>query len=237
LRPRIMPHGFASLAEAMADTRQHLAAVRRMFQAADVFVFTLGLTECWRSTLDGTVYPTCPGCGNAGDFDSSKYEFHNFSVAETSLHLSEAIALIRSYNPAIQIVLTVSPVPLIATMEPRHVLQATTYSKSVLRVTAEEMVRQHENVHYFASYEIITATRNTHRFIEDDGRTIAEQGVARAMELFFSHFTDDGKSDSSVAAATTSERLRTEEAPGAKSIVCDEEDFFRALAESHPRSH
>ena len=140
LRPRIAPCGFVSMTEAVADTSQHLKAVRKLIETTDVFIFTLGLTECWVSQADNTAYPTCPGCGSAGEYDPSRYEFRNLSVAETAGYLSEAIDLMSTANPKIQIILTVSPVPLAATMEPRHVLQATTYSKSVLRVAAEEMV-------------------------------------------------------------------------------------------------
>ncbi len=69
LRPRINPRGFASLTELKADVRHHLRSVRTLFEKVEVFVFTLGLTEGWQSRLDGTVYPTCPGCGSAGEFD------------------------------------------------------------------------------------------------------------------------------------------------------------------------
>ena len=44
-RPFIQPAAFATPAELAADREAHLAAVRRMFEEMDVFVFTLGLTE------------------------------------------------------------------------------------------------------------------------------------------------------------------------------------------------
>jgi GSCFA family protein len=226
LRPRITPNGFASLEEAIADEKQHLTAVRSVFTKADVFVFTLGLTESWISAQDGVAYPTCPGCGSAGKFDPEKYQFKNLSVVETAEYLNEAIGLMKRENPALRVILTVSPVPLAATMEPRHVLQASTYSKSVLRVAAENVVRQHDCVHYFASYEIIAATRNSNEYFESDGRTISAKGVARAMQAFFDHFAAE---PGSLAAPDVDRRI----AGGAQSgIVCDEEDFFRSLAKT-----
>nr|WP_262984797.1 GSCFA domain-containing protein [Sphingomonas daechungensis] len=59
-RPTTQPGGYVSAEELAADRRQHLTAVRRMFETLDVFVFTLGLTECWRSKEDGAVFPLCP---------------------------------------------------------------------------------------------------------------------------------------------------------------------------------
>jgi hypothetical protein len=233
LRPRITPKGFVSMIEAEADVRQHLKAVRQLIETADVFIFTLGLTECWVSIADGTVYPTCPGCGSAGDYDASKYAFHNLSVAETTGYLSEAINLMSAANPKLQIILTVSPVPLVATMEPRHVLQATTYSKSVLRVAAEEMVQRYANVHYFASYEIITTAKNAGAYFADDARSITTDGVARAMDLFFAHFTDQRSVQAASVAPPLTQPL-SQPVANEPRIICDEDDFYRALAASQP---
>ncbi|MGJ4903866.1 GSCFA domain-containing protein [Bradyrhizobium sp. HKCCYLS2058] len=231
LRPRITPRGYVSMVEAEADLKRHLQAVRKLIETTDVFIFTLGLTECWVSKLDGTVYPTCPGCGSAGDFDDTKYAFHNLSVIETTGYLAEAINLMSAANPRLQIILTVSPVPLAATMEPRHVLQATTYSKSVLRVAAEEMVRRYDNVHYYASYEIITNPKNAGRYFADDARSVTADGVARAMKLFFAQFTAED-AGAEVRSARDDERMQPAAPPTAPQIICDEDEFYRALAAS-----
>lgn len=231
LRPRITPRGYVSMVEAEADLKQHLRAVRKLIETTDVFIFTLGLTESWVSKLDGTVYPTCPGCGSAGDFDDAKYAFHNLSVTETTGYLAEAINLMSAANPRLQIILTVSPVPLAATMEPRHVLQATTYSKSVLRVAAEEMVRRYDNVHYFGSYEIITNAKNAGAYFADDARSVTSDGVARAMNLFFTQFTTDG-TGAEARPARVDGPSQPAAPPAEPQIVCDEDEFYRALAAS-----
>lgn len=230
LRPRIAPKGFVSMVEAEADLRQHLKAVRRLIETTDVFIFTLGLTECWLSKADGTAYPTCPGCGSAGEFDDAKYVFHNLSVTETTSYLTEAIDLMSAANPRLQIILTVSPVPLAATMEQRHVLQATTYSKSVLRVAAEEATRRYDNVHYFASYEIITTAKNAGAYFAEDARSVTPEGVQRAMKLFFSHFA--GETPDAALRREGSQAITPP--PADPHIVCDEDDFYRALAATRP---
>jgi hypothetical protein len=232
LRPRIVPRGYSSLAELEADLRHHLSAVETMIHETQVLVFTLGLTEAWLSCHDGTVYPTCPGCGSAGDYDPARYRFHNFKAGETIEHLGAAISLLGEANPRIQIVLTVSPVPLAATMASRHVLQATTYSKSVLRVAAEDMVTKFENVHYFASYELITATCNTEAFFADDRRTITPAGVACAMDCFFRQFARyEGASARPPSEAGTKDATPCGAPLQAEQTICDEDEFFRAVAE------
>jgi len=80
-RPSAQPGGFISRAELDADRAQHFEAVRAMFETLDVFVFTLGLTECWRSKVDGAVFPLCPGV-EGGRFDPESHEFYNQDVAD-----------------------------------------------------------------------------------------------------------------------------------------------------------
>ena len=48
-------------------------------------------------------------------------------------------------NPAARVILTVSPVPLIATYADRHVLVSNTYSKAALRAAAEEIVAKQKD--------------------------------------------------------------------------------------------
>jgi hypothetical protein len=189
-RPTTQPGGYISREELELDRRQHLAAVRSMFETLDVFVFTLGLTECWRSREDGAVFPLCPGV-QGGVFDPNRYEFYNQTVADVVDDLTQFRNALVEVNPNASIVFTVSPVPLVATAEPgANVLSATTYSKSVLRVAAEMMRSKLTNVHYFPSYEIITGAFNRGAYYAPDLRDVVEDGVAHVMRLFMAHATD-----------------------------------------------
>jgi hypothetical protein len=186
-RPTIQPRGFVSVAEMRADRTQHLAAVRSMFETLDVFVFTFGLTECWESRLDAAVFPLCPGV-EGGTFDPNKYVFRNQDAAEVISDMSEFVDALREVNEKAQIVLTVSPVPLVASADPgAHALSATTYSKSVLRVAAETLRRRYTHVHYFPSYEIIIGAFNRGHYFAQDLRSVTEEGVLHVMRLFLHH--------------------------------------------------
>jgi hypothetical protein len=186
-RPTTQPGGYISREEAAADRKQHLAAVRSMFETLDVFVFTLGLTECWRSRDDGAVFPICPGV-EGGTFDPDRYEFYNQSVEDVIDDMTAFRRGLADVNPNANIVLTVSPVPLVATAEPgAHALSATTYSKSVLRVAAESVRQRFENVHYFPSYEIVTGAFNRGGYFAEDLRNVVEDGVDHVMRLFMTH--------------------------------------------------
>lgn len=161
-------------------TARHLQHVIEVFRRADVFVFTLGLTEAWTSSFDGAVFPACPGT-IAGTYDPRRHAFHNFTVAEISDDLDALIALTRSINPRLRFVLTVSPVPLVATATDDHVLLATVYSKSVLRVAAGEAARRHADVTYFPAYEIVIGPQAPHDFFESDRREPSQRAIRHVM--------------------------------------------------------
>jgi hypothetical protein len=189
-RPEIAPDGFSSVAALNEAREQHLAAVRRLFDTVEVFVFTLGLTEAWRSTVDGAVFPLAPGVV-AGAMDATQHAFINFTTAEVLADLEAFRAKLAARNPAARLLLTVSPVPLAATYEPQHVLSANTYSKSVLRAAAGEFCRRHPQCSYFPSYEIVTGAFNRGGYFAPDLRAVNAAGVDHVMRLFFAHYTAD----------------------------------------------
>lgn len=168
-----------------ALTKSHFRAVLRAFSECNVLIFTLGLTEAWASKLDGAVYPACPGT-IAGEFDPARHEFVNFTLEEVVSDLEQFLSLFRQVNPAARLILTVSPVPLVATAESRHVLASTVYSKSVLRVAAEVITRRFPNVFYFPAYEIVTGPQAPENFFEADRRSVSSAAVNTVMTAFLS---------------------------------------------------
>ena len=193
-----------------------------MFENLDVFVFTLGLTECWRSRQDGAVYPLCPGV-EGGAFDPDKYEFYNQPGEAVIEDLERFRVGLAEVNPRANIVLTVSPVPLVATAEPgAHVLSATTYSKSVLRVAAETMRRTFPNVHYFPSYEIITGAFNRGSYYAPDLRDVVEDGVSHVMRLFMAHATNDAAAPAPASSQVANDDEHLQLAGRIAEVECDE---------------
>jgi hypothetical protein len=208
-------------------TRQHLDCVRQAIKRATVFVFTLGLTETWMAAADGAAYPACPGTV-AGEFDSARHVFHNLTAADVTRDLTRFIRLARKLNPALRIVLTVSPVPLVATATGGHVLPATIYSKSVLRVAAGEVAGALADVTYFPAYEIVTGPQAPKDFFEPDRRNVSKAAVETVMAALLAN------SETGDARPSTE---RSDEARAAQDVAralseaaCEEEmaDFNRA---------
>ena len=218
-RPAIQPGGFLTAAEYRADRERHFACVREAFATLDVFVFTLGLTECWVSRDDGAAYPLCPGV-SGGQFDPARHAFVNLTVADVVADLTAFLGLLRGVNPGARAVLTVSPVPLVATYEAQHVLAATAYYKAVLRVAAETLARTAPGAAYFPAFEIVTGSFARGSYFAEDCRTVTEEGVAHVMRCFMRGFTEAGPAE---AAPPPTEDAHTRSMQRLVRVACEEE--------------
>lgn len=218
-RPRIEPDGYATVDEMRADRERHLAAVRHMLETMDVFVFTFGHTETWRHKPDGAILQLAPGVAG-GAWDPSVYEFYNMTVSEVVRDFMAAVDRIREVNPKVRIVLSVSPVGIIATYEDRHVIESNCAVKAILRAAADEVVRARPNIAYLPSYDLATVSPNVPMFYREDTRRINPYGVDRAMRVFFDHFTDRRKEQDAVKAVKIDVAA---EAESNSRVVCDEE--------------
>lgn len=186
-RPAIEPGGFESPEEMLTSRKVTLSAFRKCLETANVLVFTLGLTESWKNTSSGVTYAACPGTV-AGVFDEETHAFHNQEYEEIKSDFLEARDLILGVNPDIRFLLTVSPVPLTATVSDKHIVVATTGSKSILRAVAGHLADRHPDVDYFPSYEIITAPHFRGMFYDPNARTVSHKGVEFVMSHFMGGF-------------------------------------------------
>jgi hypothetical protein len=189
-RPLVDRGGFATVPELERARRAHLDAVRRMFESSGVFVFTMGLTEVWRDVRDGAAFPIPPGRGR-GIFDPRRYAVENLDVAANAAELDAFLARLRDVNPTARVVLTVSPVPIALTTEPVHVARASLYTKSVLKVVAEEAARRHPDVDYFASYDMVMLNLGAETMYEADGRHLRPWVPERVAGLFVQRYFED----------------------------------------------
>ncbi len=184
-RPTIFAGGFDSAEDVVKHRKATLAAVKRAVMDSDRLVFTLGLTEAWENRRTGVTYAMCPGTV-AGRFDADLHRFKNFTFAEIGKDLEDVLGMLRKANRDLRILLTVSPVPLTATASSKHVLVATTHSKSVLRAVAGTVVQDNPTVDYFPSYEIVATTPFKGIFYAPNARSVTGAGVDFVMDSFFS---------------------------------------------------
>jgi hypothetical protein len=215
LRPRIQPGGYDSLADLRADRAWHLAQVRRLFTECDVFVFTLGLTEAWMEQGSGVVFPVCPGTA-AGTFDPARHGFVNFEYPEILADLEWVREFVAGVNPGMRWIVTVSPVPLVATATAQPVIVASAYSKAVLRAVAGRFADAHDGVDYFPSFEIIASAQSFGQYLEGDLREVSPRGVDHVMRQFSAAFVAAGERAAAAPASIEAQ------AAAAAQVECEE---------------
>lgn len=206
MRPSVEPNGLPCKQEVHDHRKQHLASIRRLLSEMDVFIFTLGLTECWKYKGSDWVFPTAPGT-IAGSYNPDHYEFINFSHSQILDDLLHAIYLIKKHNKSkeLRFLFTVSPVPLTATYSGENVIVASSYSKAVLRSVAGEVVSTVKNSAYFPSYEMVTSPISRGIFFDGNMRTVNKAGVDIIMRSFLSKH----KVGSGVEAKSTDMQLQS----------------------------
>jgi hypothetical protein len=121
-------------------------------------------------------------------FYPDRYELHVTNFADNLSNLEAIHALLKEFgHHDVRIIVTVSPVPLMATFSAEDVVVANTYSKSLLRAVAQEWAAKYENVHYFPSYEIVQNS-DPRLTWEEDRRHVKGQVVQHIMRLFLRNY-------------------------------------------------
>lgn len=227
VRPGIEPGGFETLEELRDARRATIAAMRRGIESADVLVFTLGLTEGWENAATGLVYASCPGT-QAGSFDPDRHVFRNAGITRIASELDRIRTILRDLNPGLRMLLTVSPVPLVATAQPgRHVLVSTVHSKSVLRAVAGEMAAAHEDVDYFPSYELVSHPALGLDMFEADRREVSKPAVGFVMRHFLAGLGVDAQAVAPARSDATPIDERIDAALAEGDAICDEVELER----------
>jgi hypothetical protein len=165
------------VAKSLAIHRKH---ARSALEQCDYFVLTIGINEIWRLAFSDQVLARYPR-------NFSPYLVRNevLTVQQNVDALQGALDVLKRFNPGIQLIVTVSPVPLMATFQAhdKHVLEANQHAKSVLRVAVEEFVRRNpESATYFAAFE--TVIWATDERWAPDCRHVSPKAVSNVMRLF-----------------------------------------------------
>ncbi|MBV6642401.1 MAG: GSCFA domain-containing protein [Cyclobacteriaceae bacterium] len=107
------------------------------------------------------------------------------SGEEITRHYFEVIEKVRSINPQINVILTVSPV--------RHIrdgLVENNLSKSILIQAVQEIVKRDQKASYFPSYEILIDVLRDYRFYKEDMIHPSDQGIEYIWQKFKSAYFD-----------------------------------------------
>jgi hypothetical protein len=179
---------FAGLEETL-QRRALIQAVTKRVKSCRAVVVTLGLAEVW-CDVRADVYLNCTPIPSLFKTEPDRYEFHLTTFAQNWTNLEAIYELLARYgHPEFQIIVTVSPVPLMNTFSTMDIVVANTWAKSLLRAVALEWAATHSNVDYFPSYEIVPSSDRRATW-EGDLRHVRGAGVQHIMELFLRNYLE-----------------------------------------------
>jgi hypothetical protein len=171
------------------NRRSIIKMVTARIASCRIVVITLGLAEAWRDTVTDIFINTTP-IPEVWVSYPDRYEFHVTDFRQNFSNLEQIHALLDKFgHPDVQIVITVSPVPLMATFSTEDVVLANTYSKSLLRTVAQEWAAAHENVYYFPSYEMVLNSEKAVTW-EEDLRHVRGKVVNHIMRCFLGNYLE-----------------------------------------------
>ncbi|GAB3171998.1 GSCFA domain-containing protein [Telluribacter humicola] len=137
--------------------RTRMAEVKQYLLQTDTLVLTLGTSFVYRSVRTDEFVTNCH------KIPSNLFRKELLSLDVINRELETLVAMLKSYNPNLRLILTVSPV-----RHTRDTLPLNQVSKSILRVACHMLSEAHEHVTYFPSYEIMIDDLRDYRFYEPD---------------------------------------------------------------------
>ena len=140
---------------------------RSWLEESDVIIITLGLIEAWIDKDNGKAWQAFVGNVISRKSYNDLADFHVLSYEESLSEVKKSIDLVSNYGKNKQIIVTLSPIPLEFTFRDEDIITANRVSKSTLRVVAEQVSQDYENVYYFPSYEIVMDCVGPKAFKED----------------------------------------------------------------------
>jgi len=162
------------------ELKTYAADLRRMLLGSKLVVLTLGLAEYWHSRKDFAAFSAVPP---ADVFDPALHAAALMSGGEAENHLHRTVSLLLRPPGPDHIILTVSPVPLLATFRSVAVQEADRESKRILKRAAKAVTAGYGGqVHYFPSFELVRSLGR--RAWKPDGRHVSAWGVAQVMQAF-----------------------------------------------------
>jgi len=176
---------FDSAETADSEIAAYQDHARQALTDSKVFILTLGLSEVWFNAQTGKYYAEALP---ARFHNPNRDDFKLLSPQENVANLRRAVSLLKQQNAAVEIVLTVSPIPMRATFFPRSAVVSNNVSKASLIYAAHIISEEFDFVHYFPSYEIVQY------LLEDpyqwDYRHVTDDAIEFIMSCFRTTFVD-----------------------------------------------
>ncbi|PLX70668.1 MAG: hypothetical protein C0602_03925 [Denitrovibrio sp.] len=175
--------------EEVLNRRKELLRLTRYIIDSDVVTVTLGLIEAWYDKELGIYLNSMPPVKMIMK-NKDRFCLRLIDYNENLQNLEEIYQILCTHGKKdFNMLVTVSPVPLLRTFTNNDIITANLLSKSVLLTAAHTFVEKYDNVSYFPSYEL--ATMSSRELIwENDLRHVSEKGANFIVGTFLENYLE-----------------------------------------------
>ncbi len=160
---------------------QRIEQGHNALKEAQLLTVTLGSAIVYRLKATGEVVANCH------KVPQHEFERRMATVGEMVQELDAMLIRLHEFNPALRIILTVSPI--------RHIadgLDTNSLSKSLLRVVIQEVISRHNDYcDYFPAFEIMLDDLRDYRFYASDMVHPSDVAVEYIWQAFQATYLDD----------------------------------------------
>ncbi|MFT4062259.1 MAG: GSCFA domain-containing protein [Edaphocola sp.] len=168
---------------ALQGMQESVRAAQSFLKEAQWLLVTFGSSfQYFYRQDEGDMLPVA----NCHKVPGQKFDKRMLSVADMHQQWSQVMAQLKSFNPNIKIIFTVSPV--------RHLrdgLVANNQSKARLIELTHQLVAEHPYSAYFPAYELVVDVLRDYRFFEPDKAHPSEDAVRYVWRAFQESCIDD----------------------------------------------
>ena len=168
--------------DALKAVEAHRQASRRAFAEAELLIITVGQNEAWVDQRSEMVWARLPPREILEGVPPDTFSAREFGYAENCALLTGLINDLFALNPALRILLTVSPVPSHATFCDTDVVSQSFANKCLLRSVVRDVIAGFpDRVFYFPSFEMVMCYNP--RSFRADNRHVRHATVDRIFRL------------------------------------------------------
>ena len=161
------------LNEVLSKINSRIEQSSIFLKAADLIIITFGTAYVYRLQSNGNIVSNCH------KLPAKLFTYKRLTVDDITNEWSDLIVRLKTFNPSIRILFTVSPI--------RHWKDGAhenQISKAILLLTVDELIRNHSGCFYFPAYEIVLDDLRDYRFYAEDMFHPSSQAIDYIWELF-----------------------------------------------------
>lgn len=163
----------------LQNLQETIEQAHHFLTQAQAILLTWGTAFVYERTSSGALVSNCH------KVPQREFSKRLLSLEEITQDSRQTLALLQEYFPAVQVMLTVSPV--------RHIkdtLPLNSVSKSLLRVAAHQVMEDHPMISYFPAYELLLDDLRDYRFYGSDLIHPAEMAEHYIWEKFITAYAN-----------------------------------------------